>query len=199
MAEPTASVADQPAVLHSAALSGCPDPDFADVQLFRLPADAPTDPADWARRIFQPRNVPLWVKALMAVRQAMVLLIGVRPAGRDVFTVDAVNGPEALIVERDRHLDFWLGVAVDPHRGLLQATTCVTLHGWRGRLYFLPVRLLHPVVFRSMIAAAIRRIGVSQHRSAGLSRRPHKFRWRNPESKRYCVMERNGFVPSLES
>ncbi|MGI8414631.1 MAG: hypothetical protein ACR2P2_00165 [Nakamurella sp.] len=56
-------------------------------------------------------------------------------------------------------LDFWLGVPVDADRGLLQATTCVTLRGWRGRLYFLPVRWLRPVVFRSMIAAAIRRNG----------------------------------------
>lgn len=178
MADTTAPVTDRPTVLHSAALTGCPDLDFADVQLFRLPPDASADPADWCRRIFDVRNMPLLVKALMAVRQAMVLLIGVRPASRDVFAVTAINGPEALIVERDQHLDFWLGVAVDQDRGLLQATTCVTLHGWRGRLYFLPVRVLHPVVFRSMIAAAIRRSSPGPDgglpRAARLSPRPHK-------------------------
>jgi hypothetical protein len=35
----------------------------------------------------------------------------------------------------------------------------VTLKGWRGRLYFVPVRLLHDAVTRSMMAAAVRRLG----------------------------------------
>jgi hypothetical protein len=36
-------------------------------------------------------------------------------------------------------------------------TTAVQLKGWRGRLYFLPVRFGHDQITRSMMAAAGRR------------------------------------------
>jgi hypothetical protein len=146
------------AVLHSAAQQSCPDPDFADAHLFTLPAGSSGDPAKWARRIFDlPRSL-WWVKGLMVVRTALVPLIGVRPpTDLAAFDVDEVHGCEALIVKRDRHLDWWAAVAVDTERNLLQVTTFVKLHGWRGRLYFAPVRVLHRPVLRSMIAAATRR------------------------------------------
>jgi hypothetical protein len=146
------------AVLDSAALQACPHPDFADAHLFRLPPRSSGDPEEWAHRIFDLRNGPRWVKGLMAVRTALVPLIGLRPTrDRSAFDVDQVGGCEALIVKRDRHLDFWVSVAVDHRRNLLQVSTFVKLHGWRGRLYFAPVGVLHSPVLRSMITAAIRR------------------------------------------
>jgi len=146
------------AVLHSAAQRSCPNPDFADAHLFTLPAGSSGDPAEWARRVFDlPRSL-WWVKGLMAVRTALVRLIGVRPSNDlSAFDIDEVRGCEALIVKHDRHLDLWAAVAVDTERNLLQVTTFVKLHGWRGRLYFAPVRVLHSPVLRAMIAAAIRR------------------------------------------
>jgi hypothetical protein len=48
-------------------------------------------------------------------------------------------------------------VAAEP--GLVHVTTAVMLKGWRGRLYFMPVRLLHDAVSRSMMATAARRLG----------------------------------------
>jgi hypothetical protein len=41
---------------------------------------------------------------------------------------------------------------------MLRVTTAVWLHGWRGRLYFAPVAVLHDPVTRSMMRRAIRRV-----------------------------------------
>ena len=42
----------------------------------------------------------------------------------------------------------------------VHVTTAVTLKGWRGRVYFAPVRLLHDAVTRSMMIAAARRLAI---------------------------------------
>ena len=75
-----------------------------------------------------------------------------------VFAVRRVEGGEALMVASDRHLDFACGVEVDAGRRLVRVTTAVRLHGWRGRLSFAPVGLVHPVVVRSMLRRAARRL-----------------------------------------
>jgi hypothetical protein len=36
----------------------------------------------------------------------------------------------------------------------------VRLHGWRGRLYLAPVRLLHPVITNAMLRGAARALAV---------------------------------------
>jgi len=101
--------------------------------------------------------MPTVVTALMGLRQLLVPLIGVKPGTLEVFTVDHVVGDEALIVEEDRHLDFRCGVGVDRQARLLRVTTAVWLHGWRGRLYFAPVSVLHDPITRSMMRRAVRR------------------------------------------
>lgn len=58
--------------LHSLALDAIPQPDFADVQIVRLPPGADPDPRVWAGRVFDPANAPAWVAGLMGVRQAVV-------------------------------------------------------------------------------------------------------------------------------
>ena len=148
-------------VFVSLALAGRPAPDWADVVVEPVPEGirpAPTDPARWAAEVFAVGSAPAAVVALMAVRQAVVPLIGVAPAPRSVFAVDRVEGDEALIVHDDRHLDFQAGVGFDPESRLLRVTTAVWLKGWRGRLYFAPVSVLHDPVTRSMMRRAVRRV-----------------------------------------
>lgn len=138
------------------ALRDIPRPDYAHTVYEPLPPDAPVDPQVWAERLFAVRTMPRWVVAAMAVRQALVPLLGIRPGARGIFAVRETAADEALIAADDRHLDFRCGVAVDAETRILRVTTTVRLHGWRGRLYFLPVRVAHPVVMRSMIRAARR-------------------------------------------
>ena len=75
-----------------------------------------------------------------------------------MFSVVEVQGDEALIAHADRHLDFRAGVGFDPGSRMLRVTTAVWLKGWRGRVYFTPVSVLHDPVTRSMMRRAIRRM-----------------------------------------
>jgi Protein of unknown function (DUF2867) len=128
-----------------------PAPDYADMIIGVLPPGAPTDPAVWARSLFSVRTMPRWIVVAMGVRQLAVRFIGIPPAPRDTFTVRRIVGDEALISFDDRHLDFRAGVGVDAATSLVRITTAVRLKGWRGRFYFAPVRIAHPLVMQSML------------------------------------------------
>jgi hypothetical protein len=142
----------------SIALRDIPQPDYADATIAVIGPQASIDPAEWGRMLFGRDAMPRWVLVAMALRQVAVRLIGIPPAARDVFRIREVVGDEALIAADDRHLDFRCGVAVDAGMRLVRITTTVKLHGWRGRLYFAPVRLVHPIVVRSMVRGAARRL-----------------------------------------
>jgi hypothetical protein len=135
----------------SLALADIPKPDYADMRMAVLPATATTDPSEWARTIFASRTMPRWVVAAMAVRQILAPLVGVRRAKGNVFKVSRVEGDEALIAVDDKHLNFRCGIGVDAAVRIVRVTTTVTFKGWRGRVYFWPVRLLHPIVVDSIL------------------------------------------------
>ena len=145
-------------VFISAAWRDVPRPDFIDVAVAVLPPDAPVEPTLWASEIFSVAAAPLPVKVLMSLRQVAAPVLGIPRGSQSVFQVQEVVGDEALIVEDDVHLDFRVGVGVDAHSGLVRVTTVVRLKGWRGRLYFVPVRLLHSVVVHALLRAACRRL-----------------------------------------
>lgn len=143
--------------MRSLAIDACPEADIIDVQAVRLPSGVPDDARWWLRQVFAFRSAPLPVIMLMAVRQATAWVVGASRGRRaeDVFASVADDGREVVTHEPDQHLDFWVGVAVDD--GLLRVTTVVRLHGWRGRLYWLPVGALHGPVLRSMMRRAVAR------------------------------------------
>lgn len=140
----------------SLALADLPAPDYAEVQVYPLPPGSSTDPRWWAEAVFS-AQVPVVVRALMSLRQALVPLLGLRPSPADTFVVREAVGQEVLISADEKHLDFRCAVGVDPTARLLRLTTAVRLHGWRGRLYFGVVRLVHPEIQRAMVLSAIRR------------------------------------------
>lgn len=135
----------------SLALVDIPDPDYADMSIGVLPAHATADPAAWARSLFSLRTMPRWILLALGARQLLSPLIGVPRSPRDIFYVRRVEGEEALLSADDRHLDFRVGVGVDEAHGLVRVITTVRLKGWRGRLYFWPVRIVHPIIVRSML------------------------------------------------
>ena len=138
----------------SLALRDIPTPDYADAIIAPLPAGTPADPTVWARRLFSLHAMPRWVVGALAVRQVLVPLLGIPRADHDVFAIREQQEDEVLLGADDRHLDFRCAVAVDAAARLLRVTTTVRLHGWRGQAYFLPVRVLHPLVLRAMIRSA---------------------------------------------
>jgi hypothetical protein len=135
----------------SIAFDDMPRPDYADVIVGVLPDGAPEDPAVWAARLFSVRAMPGWVTLALGARQLLVPLMGIPRAPRDTFAIRRVEGDEALLSFDDRHLDFRVGVGVDAVHRLVRVVTAVRLKGWRGRVYFGPVRLAHPIVVRSML------------------------------------------------
>jgi hypothetical protein len=135
----------------SIAFADIPAPDYADAIIGVLPDGAPLDPADWARTLFSIAAMPRWVAAAMGVRQLLVPVLGIPRAPRGAFAVRRVEGGEALLGFDDMHLDFRVAVGVDQATRLVRIVTAVRLKGWRGRLYFAPVRLGHPAVVQAML------------------------------------------------
>ena len=153
-----------PEASWSLALRDIPTPDYADAIIVPLPPGTPTDPVVWAHRLFSLRTMPGWVVGALAARQALVRLLGIPQAATDVFAIREQHDDEVLLAADDRHLDFRCAVAVDQAARLLRVTTTVRLHGRRGRVYFLPIRVLHPVVVRAMIRAAGRALAATPSR-----------------------------------
>ena len=151
--------ADDAPAFRSLALDAIPRPDHVDVIAVALPPGSTTDPSEWTRMIFSVGSTPIWVRILFGLRQLLVPLIGVRPGDPETaFAVRRVVGEEALVEASDRHHDFAAGIGVDAERRLVRLVTVVRLDGWRGRLYFAPVALVHPAVVRSMMRRAARRL-----------------------------------------
>ncbi len=142
--------------LRGLAFEGWTRFDYGDVMLASLPPRATTDPRVWAETLFSPATAPLWVKAAMGLRIVFAPLLGLEGAPRGVFDVDRVQGDEALIEYVDAHLTFRCGVGVDAATAVVRVTTVVRFNDWRGRVYFTPVSLLHPLVVISMLRRARR-------------------------------------------
>ncbi|MEV7963018.1 DUF2867 domain-containing protein [Oerskovia paurometabola] len=68
---------------------------------------------------------------------------------------------------RAAHLDFRCAVGFDGAARLVRVTTVVRLHGWKGRAYFVPVRLAHGPVLTAMLRRAARRLGRPRPRCRG--------------------------------
>ena len=130
--------------------------DYGDVLLIAKPPRTTDDPRVWAETLFSAEASPVWVRAAMGVRMALAPLLGLRPAPRGVFDVRRVEGEEALLEFDDDHLLFRCAVGVDAVAGVVRVTTVVVLHGWRGRVYFTPVSLAHPLVVNAMLHGARR-------------------------------------------
>lgn len=143
---------------RSVALERIPERDHLSVLFQPLPDGAPTDPEAWGRAVFALGRAPGWVRALFALRQQLVGLIGLERSTRSVLDVTEVVGEEAIVAAQDRHLDFVAGIGVDTEQRLVRLTTTVRLKGWRGRLYFAPVRVLHGPVTRALLRRAAARL-----------------------------------------
>lgn len=113
------------------------------------PGDA-TDASSWNAALSS--STPRWVGALLALRDRIVRIVGLREAGgagrSRGFPVLASTDQEIVTGIDDSHLDFRVSTRVTPERTVV-VTTTVTLHNGVGRLYWAVVRFFHPVVVRA--------------------------------------------------
>jgi hypothetical protein len=143
--------------------------DFADA--YRLIVAGPAlDAAAAAQRIFS--RTPRWIGALLATRNRLVALIGLK--GTDETLVDTrlpaekrrrvgffpvvSETPDRIVMGFDDwHLDF--RVVVDAlllggDRQQVTVTTLVRTHNWTGRAYLALIMPFHRVIVRTMLAQA---------------------------------------------
>jgi hypothetical protein len=99
---------------------------------------------------------PGWIRAAMSARDAIARRAHLRTLPPDPpetgFPVLRRYQDEIVLGVDDRHLDFRIGVRVDRKR--VRVTTAVQLNNRLGRLYWAIVRLVHPLVVRSLLARA---------------------------------------------
>ena len=131
-----------------------PHVDHADAFAVTRRPGTPTDPQAWADALF--RDPPRRVRALLALRESLVGLVGIARSGPAAFATLRREGDELLLGADEAHLDFRASVLVEPRRVVL--STVVRLHGARGRAYFALVRLVHPVVVRAVLTRAAHRL-----------------------------------------
>lgn len=119
---------------------------------------------------------PAWIDRLMSIRNRVVAALGLKDLGTlaqfdpakpaaaylpgervGIFTLIANGADEALLGDRDKHLDVVLSVhkAAGPQDGQAQVTvtTVVHVHNWLGRLYMLPVTPMHRIIAPSVLKA----------------------------------------------
>ncbi len=126
-------------------------------------------------RVLATRTVgdpPSWIKALVAVRDALVTPFGVKTSGEvrasradddrvDFFPVQWEGNDEIVLGEDDRHLDFRLSLLrrPSPTGTQLIATTIVHAHNAFGFTYLNLIRPFHHLVVRASLAQAARARG----------------------------------------
>lgn len=133
-----------------------PRVDWSDAYAVRRPAGSPADPQVWADAVF--RSAPVWVGALLVVREALVRLVGIDRAGRRAFDPVARTDDEVLLGIDQSHLAFRASVLCEPERVVV--STVVNLRNRRGRAYSSIVRRIHPAVVRAMLRRAAARMPV---------------------------------------
>jgi hypothetical protein len=122
---------------------------------------------------------PAWVNRLMSLRNRIVSALGLKNLGTlseldpakpasayqpgdriGIFSLFANTGDEALLGDKDKHLDVVLSVhkEINATSGqvLVTVTTVVHVHNWLGRLYMLPVTPMHRIIVPAVLRAASR-------------------------------------------
>lgn len=126
----------------------------------------PTDPQAWADATF--RDLPGWVRAAFAVRQAVALLVGIdRGEREDFFATRERSETEVLLGGDPGHLRFRASVLVAD--GAVTLTTVSAPSTAKGRAYLAVVRRVHPAVIRAMLRRAHRRAAQQGRIGLGVS------------------------------
>jgi len=118
------------------------------------------------------RSTPWIVKALLAIRNGLVSIIGlkterpisqldaamIRNGGRvGFFEMYSITTNHAIVGADDRHLNF--RVVLDIEERVLKCTTRVQFNNALGRLYFFFVKPFHRVIVPMTLRASVKSLG----------------------------------------
>ena len=104
---------------------------------------------------------PVWMAALMSLRDRLVGVFGLKPAGNKPFPILASSPDQVVLGMDDRHLDFRIVVSVKSPPAEARQVTVTTLVRTRnglGRLYLIAVLPFHWVISRAMMFRLARAI-----------------------------------------
>ncbi|MEY8830396.1 DUF2867 domain-containing protein [Sedimentitalea sp. XS_ASV28] len=98
---------------------------------------------------------PLWVRALLALRQIIMWPFGLRGegSGKDsiaIFPVCKDTEQELVLGFDDKHLDFRISIL--SRDGHVHCATWVHRHNWLGRAYLAAVMPFHVFITKHMLA-----------------------------------------------
>jgi len=135
---------------------------LADSFAVTLPPQAPTDIDTLAGLLFA--DLPLWFTILLAIRDRVVTLFGVKASHALVaadhiafFPVLSRSPDEISIGVDDSHLDFRGSVLLRRPERLLVLTTAVRCHNPLGRAYLAVILPFHILVAKSLLSRLRRR------------------------------------------
>lgn len=151
--------------------------DFCDAWCIESPA---LDRSALAHFLDAARRTPRWVENCMAMRNRVVALCGLKNLGGlsavasdkpasayqagdrvGIFTLFENTFDEALLGDRDKHLDVVLGVHRQPAPGaasvIVTITTVVHVKNFLGRMYMLPVKPMHRLITPAVLNATVAR------------------------------------------
>ena len=134
-----------------------PRVDWSDAFMVVSPVGTRIDPQVWADAIFH--NAPRWVHWLLAVRQALVGLMGIDRGRPDTFATRSRTDNEILLGTDERHLSFRASVLTRSDRVVI--STIVQNHSRRGHAYSAVVRLVHPLIVRAVLGRAARHLSAN--------------------------------------
>lgn len=139
-----------------------PGASLADSFAVALPPQAPADIDTLATLLFA--DPPLWFTILLAIRDRVVTLFGVKAshalAAADhiaFFPVLSRSRDEITIGVDDSHLDFRGSVLLRRPERLLVLTTAVRCHNLLGRAYLAVILPFHILVAKSLLRRLRRR------------------------------------------
>jgi hypothetical protein len=120
------------------------------------------------------RATPRWAARLMAIRNRLVTLVGLKDVGAlaervdrpaaayrvgdrlGIFTLMARTDDEIVLGIDDHHLDVRVSVLKFVRGGAARyaLSTAVKTHNLLGRLYMIPVGRIHPIIVRALMRDA---------------------------------------------
>lgn len=99
-------------------------------------------------------SAPNWIGRLMALRNGLVRLVGLKTAKMNGFPVLTERDEEIIVGFDDGHLDFRLVIRVEPALSSLQRVSIATLvhrHNALGRVYIAVITPFHKAIVARML------------------------------------------------
>jgi hypothetical protein len=134
-----------PAVPYADAERILPGHQFADA--YKVQAPHGVDAIAATRMAFA--HGPVWIRALMGMRNRLGRVVGLKPASASGFPVILKSPTEVVMGFNDKHLDFRIVVAVAG--GFATVTTIVRWHNAWGRAYLTAIMPFHRAIAARMI------------------------------------------------